>query len=78
MDDNTAIRCPNERPHSQYHLCGRLLGAVIDNELCLYCEDCKTFFKVRIIDNHNIEMKPFPKNIRLRLKTALRVILNDW
>lgn len=71
----SAIRCPNERPHSHYSLCGRLLGITIDKKIYLYCEDCKNFFEIEIKENNLVEMIPLSKNIRLKLETAIRAII---
>jgi uncharacterized pyridoxamine 5'-phosphate oxidase family protein len=71
----SAIRCPNERPHNKYLLCGNILGIVHNKELYLYCDSCKQFFKINITENDNIEMVPVQKNIRFKLKTSQRVII---
>lgn len=71
----TSIRCPNNRPHNKYSLCGRLLGLVKNGEFYLYCEDCKEFFKINVMENDTVEMTPISKNNRLILKTGLRAIL---
>jgi len=75
MEKINAIRCPNDRPHNKYNLCGRLLGVVIDNKICLYCEDCGQFFQLVIKENNNVEMTPLPKNIKFKFKTAIRAII---
>jgi hypothetical protein len=74
-DTFSAIRCPNERPHGHYSLCGRLLGITVDKKIYLYCEDCKNFFEIVILDNNLVEMSPLPKNMKLRLQTAIRAII---
>lgn len=73
----TAIRCPNDRPHNKYSLCGKLLGAVSNGSLFVFCEECKEFFEISLKENDNIEMSPVSKENRLRLKTGLRVIIHD-
>lgn len=72
----TSIRCPNERPHGKYNSCGRLLGAIDNKIIFVYCEECKQFFQVEVGENDTMVMTPIPKNTRLRLKTGLRMI-ND-
>ena len=74
IDNLSSIRCPSIRNHNKYQLCGRLLGAVKDGEIYLYCETCKTFYKISVDDNDNIEMIPLAKNKRLSFKTSLRLV----
>jgi hypothetical protein len=74
MDTITSIRCPNERPHGQYNLCGHLLGALYEDEIYVYCSNCKIFHKITIRDNNTIEMSSLPQKIRLDLKTTLRLV----
>lgn len=71
----SAIRCPNDRPHNKYKLCGRIIGVIHDKKIFLYCPDCKQFFEIVILDNDNVELVPVTKNIRFRLKTAIRAIV---
>lgn len=73
----TALRCPNHREHGTYDLCGRLLGALHEKKIFVYCEVCKQFFEVNIGSNDHVEMRPLSKETRLKLKTRLRVINND-
>lgn len=75
MQENlSSIRCPSIRNHDKYQLCGRLLGAVKDGQIYLYCEVCKMFYKISITDNDTLEMIPLTKNTRLSFKTALRLV----
>ena len=71
----TGIRCPLPRKHVKYDNCGRLLLAIKDGKIFPYCEMCKTFFELTILDNDNVEMRPLNKKERLKLKTNLRVII---
>jgi hypothetical protein len=72
----TSIRCPSERPHGIYTLCGHLLAVLDeDNNVILPCSDCQTFYKLTIKENQNVEMTPLPKNQRLKLINKLRVIV---
>jgi len=70
----SAIRCPNNRPHNKYNLCGKILGIIRDKKIYLYCTECKQFFEILIKDNDNVEMIPVSKNIRLKLRTSIRAI----
>jgi hypothetical protein len=70
----SSIRCPNERPHSKYDVCGHLLGAVRDGIVYVYCDECKIFYKIEAKDNDTIEMSPLPRNVKLDLKTTMRAL----
>ena len=70
----TAVRCPNERPHNNYSLCGRLLCAVKDGKIYVSCPCCKQFFELKILENDNVELTPAPRNIRFEFDTKLKVI----
>ena len=70
----SSIRCPNDRPHNGFNLCGKLLGVIEDGSIYLYCEDCKIFYKLVICENDTVEMVPLPKNVRIKMKTNLRMV----
>lgn len=70
----TPIRCPETREHGKYTLCGRLLGAVKDGKLYVYCEHCKQFYRVDILENDVLEMTRLPKNERLKFKPSLKIL----
>lgn len=70
----TSVRCCNHRPHLKYDTCGRILCAIKDGRIFLYCSQCKQFFEMIVYENDNVELKPVPKNTRFDLETRLRVI----
>lgn len=74
MKEFTPIRCPEDRTHGHYEMCGKLIGAIKDGVIYLYCSECKTFYKIDILDNDVIEMTPLPKNERLNFGLSLRYI----
>lgn len=74
-DELTSLRCPGERPHDKYELCGHLLGALSGQTVILYCDVCKQFYEIsEISDNGNIVLKPINKSTRLKLINKLRVV----
>lgn len=69
-----SIRCPNDRKHADYCLCGRLLGLIKDGKIYLYCEMCKQFYEITIKENDTVEMTIVSKNKRLSLISNLKLV----
>ncbi len=70
-----SIRCPGDRPHGIYDNCGKLLAAFDENYLYIYCSHCKSYYKVSIHENMNVEMEVLPKNERLELVNKLKAVI---
>lgn len=70
-----SLRCPGNRPHGKYDLCGHILLAYDDEDnFYVYCSDCKQYYKVEIQPNLNAKMKALSKNQRLDFENNLRVL----
>lgn len=70
----TSIRCPNKREHTNYCLCGRLLGILKDGKIYLYCEMCKQFYEITIKENDTVEMTVLSKSKRLKMSSNLKMV----
>ena len=73
--DLVSIRCPGNRPHNEIHdVCGHLIGAIIEDKIVLYCDNCKQFYILTIVENGHVILEPIDKATRLRFKNKLRVV----
>lgn len=70
----TSIRCGEIRPHGKYETCGRLLAAIDEGRIFLYCEMCKKFYELILKPNDNAELAAVSKDIRVKLKNKLRLM----
>ena len=71
-----SLRCPSQRSHGKYDLCGHLLGAIEGDNIILYCSECKIFYKLTIYEDGFVEMAPLPKNQRINFVNTLRMIVD--
>ena len=72
-----SVRCPSYRKHHKYETCGHLLAGVKDGIVYLYCEMCKQFYRIDILENDNIEMTPLAKTDKIKFETSLRKIKHE-
>lgn len=68
----TSIRCGKSRPHGKYETCGRLLAAVDNGRIFLYCEMCKGFFELIMLPEDHAELAEVSKETSIKLKNKLR------
>ena len=74
MNKFIEVRCPYERPHGDYSICGHLLGGISDSQAIFYCATCNRFL-IATVNNHSVVLVSEVSNKqRIQFQKLLKIV----